>query len=92
MSHQTTTETADSFKDLINELMKLDDIVIEIIGCFIWVTGNTKPNKDKLKSLGFQWHSKKYALCTAQAEQSTAEEQTSLKTKQHDIKIKRLRF
>ena len=41
--------------------MKMDDIVIEIIGCFVWVTGNTKPNKEDLKDLKFQWHSKKTA-------------------------------
>ena len=58
---QTTTETADQFKDLISELMKMDDIVIEIIGCFVWVTGNTKPHKEQLKALKFQWHSKKTA-------------------------------
>ena len=60
-SRQTTTETPDSFKDLINELMKLDDIVIEVIGCFVWVTGNTKTYKDQLKALKFKWHSKKSA-------------------------------
>ena len=58
---QATTETADQFKDLINKLMKMDDIMIEIIGCFVWVTGNTKAHKDKLKALRFQWHSKKIA-------------------------------
>ena len=58
---QTTDETADHFKGLINELMKMDDIIIEIIGCFVWVTGNTKDYKDKLKDLKFQWHSKKIA-------------------------------
>jgi len=57
----TTTETAEHFKNLINELMKIDGIVIEIIGCFVWVTGDTKPNKEKLKALKFQWHSKKSA-------------------------------
>ena len=54
-------ETAESFKDLINELMKMDNIEIEIIGCFVWVTGNTKPYKEQLKALKFQWHSKKIA-------------------------------
>ena len=34
-SKQSSTETADQFKDLINELMKMDDITIEIIGCFV---------------------------------------------------------
>ena len=60
-SKQTSAETADQFKDLINELMKMDDIEIEIIGCFVWVTGNTRAYKDKLKELKFQWHSKKTA-------------------------------
>ena len=60
-ARQTSAETADQFKDLINELMKMDDIEIEIIGCFVWVTGNTKIHKEKLKELKFQWHSKKLA-------------------------------
>ena len=60
-ARQENTETADQFIDLINELMRMDDIIIEIIGCFVWVTGNTKPYKDILKGLKFQWHSKKIA-------------------------------
>jgi len=60
-SKEETTETADQFKALISELMKMDEIVIEIIGCFVWVTGNTKPYKEKFRELKFQWHSKKLA-------------------------------
>lgn len=60
-AREATTETADQFKDLINELMKMDAVEIEIIGCFVWVTGNTKQYKDKLKELKFQWHRKKSA-------------------------------
>jgi len=60
-ARQATTETADQFKDLIDQLMKMDDIVIEVIGCFVWVTGDTKPHKEQLKALKFQWHSKKKA-------------------------------
>ena len=56
-----TTETADQFKNIIDELMKMDGIIIEVIGCFVWVTGNTKPYKTKLKELKFLWHSKKIA-------------------------------
>jgi curved DNA-binding protein CbpA len=56
-----TAETPEFFKDLIIELMRLDGIIIEIIGCFVWVTGDTRPNKDRLKALKFQWHSKKTA-------------------------------
>jgi len=58
---QTTSETSEQFKDIVSELMRMDDIIIEIIGCFIWLTGNTKAHKDKLKALKFQWHSKKTA-------------------------------
>jgi len=58
---QSTTETPEYFKNIISELMRMDDITIEIIGCFVWVTGNTKPYKVKLKELKFQWHSKKVA-------------------------------
>jgi len=58
---QDSTETVNHFKDLINELMRMDDIIIEIIGCFVWVTGNTKPQKEKLKKLKFRWHNKKTA-------------------------------
>lgn len=60
-ARQTTTETAEHFKDLIDQLMRMDDITIEVIGCFVWVTGNTRPHKDQLKGLGFKWHSKKIA-------------------------------
>ena len=58
---QETRETPEQFKEVISELMKMDDIVIEVIGCFVWVTGNTKIHKDRLKELNFQWHSKKVA-------------------------------
>ena len=60
-ARQTTTETADNFKDLINELMRMDGITIEVIGCFVWVTGDTKQHREQLKALRFQWHSKKAA-------------------------------
>jgi curved DNA-binding protein CbpA len=60
-ARQATSETAEHFKDLIGQLMRMDDIVIEVIGCFVWVTGNTKPHREQLKALRFQWHSKKTA-------------------------------
>jgi curved DNA-binding protein CbpA len=56
-----TAETAEHFKNIIDKLMNMDDILIEIIGCFVWVTGATKPYKDILKSLRFKWHVKKSA-------------------------------
>ena len=58
---QASNETAEQFKGLIAELMKMDEITIEIIGCFVWVTGNTRPYKERLKALNFRWHNKKTA-------------------------------
>ena len=58
---EPNTETAEQFIDLINVLMRMDGIIIEVIGCFVWVSGETKPHKQALKALRFRWHSKK--LC-----------------------------
>ena len=58
-----TAETADQYRDIINALIRLrmDGVEIEIIGCFIWVSGNTKPYKDDIKALGFKWSTNKTA-------------------------------
>lgn len=54
-----TEEKPSEFKSIIDELMKMHGITIEVIGCFIWVSGDTKPNKDKLKEMKFKWHKEK---------------------------------
>lgn len=58
-----TTETPEQFKDILNRLfaLKMDGVAIEIVGTFIWLTGNTKPYKDDLKALAFRYSPKKYA-------------------------------
>lgn len=48
----------DEFKEIINRII-FCNFEIEIIGKWIWVSGNTKPYKDILKQLGFKWASKK---------------------------------
>lgn len=32
---------------------------IEVCGAWVWISGNTKPHKEKLKEAGFKWASKK---------------------------------
>lgn len=58
-----TEETPAEFKDILNILfaLKMQDVTVEIVGSFIWLTGNTKPYKDKFKELGFRYSPKKYA-------------------------------
>jgi hypothetical protein len=37
------------------------DVECELIGTWVWVTGDTKPVKDLLKAVGCRWHSKRVA-------------------------------
>ena len=54
-----TANDLEQFKDIINEILFLNGIDIEVIGKFIWLSGNTKEHKEKLKSLNFKYASKK---------------------------------
>ena len=56
------------FKDIIQQLIKFDNIVIDIVGCFIWVSGNTYPVKEELKQLGFRYSKNKKSWYIAPAE------------------------
>ncbi len=56
-----TTETPDMFKDIINSLIHCDGVQIDIVGSWVWLTGNTFVHKDVIKPLGFKWASKKKA-------------------------------
>ncbi len=38
------------------ELLKLRGLHIALIGYWLWVSGETKQNKDALKAAGLQWH------------------------------------
>ena len=44
---------------IISLILHFDNINIEIVGSWIWVTGETKEIKEKLKELNFKWASKK---------------------------------
>ncbi len=40
---------------VISQILHYENIVIEVIGSWIWIDGDTKSIKDKLKDLGFKW-------------------------------------
>ena len=44
---------------IISLILHFENITIELVGSWIWVSGDTKEIKDKLKELGFRWASKK---------------------------------
>lgn len=54
-----TTETPEEFRDLVNNIINVPDIVVEICGSWVWVSGNTKPVKTELRQAGFRWSQNK---------------------------------
>lgn len=49
-------ETPQEFMEIINKLIKYPNIQIDVIGSWLWVSGNTKPIKEILKEMKFKWH------------------------------------
>ena len=67
-TNNQTSQASDNFnyesdsilRDIINKIINYN-IDIEIIGSWLWVTGDTYSIKDELKSLKFQWSGKRKA-------------------------------
>lgn len=55
-----TEELTDTYRNIIDRLIAFD-VEIEIIGTWVWITGNTFSVKGQLKELGFKWAAKKKA-------------------------------
>ena len=80
--------SSSQFKDIITALIRLDGLEIEITGCFIWVTGNTYPQKDIIKSLGFRYSRNKKAWYTAPKEYFTQKTYYKKSYSMNDIRNK----
>ena len=57
-AHQTT-EAPEEFINIINALVKLHGITVELCGCWLWVSGDTRAVKEELKAAGGRWSSSK---------------------------------
>ena len=44
---------------IISQILHYENLIIEVVGSWIWLSGETKEIKDKLKELNFKWASKK---------------------------------
>lgn len=44
---------------IISQILHFENILIEVVGKWIWVSGDTKEIKEVLKNLGFKWALKK---------------------------------
>lgn len=54
-------ESPAEFMATIEALLKLDGVIVEICGTWLWITGDTKPHKDEIKALGGRWSKNKNA-------------------------------
>lgn len=45
----------EAYMEVVHQAMKLPLITIEVVGTWIWISGNTFPVRQDLKSLGFQF-------------------------------------
>ena len=52
---------SEEYRQAIEKIIHLPGILIEIVGNWIWVTGDTKPVRQTLKEAGFFYASKKVA-------------------------------
>lgn len=52
-------ENDKALRDVLEKIINFDGIEIEIVGAWIWVSGNTYKYKTELKELGFKWASQK---------------------------------
>lgn len=50
---------AEDFAKIINELINLEGLIIDIVGNWIWVYGNTQTHKEAIKNVGLWWARKK---------------------------------
>ena len=50
---------SEDLEEVISEILKMQGVEIEICGNWIWLSGNTKEHKEKIKSLGCFWASQK---------------------------------
>ncbi len=44
---------------IISQILHFENIIIEVVGSWIWLTGDTREIKETLKTIGFKWASKK---------------------------------
>ena len=64
------TDLGEELNNALNAIINLG-LTIEICGCWIWVSGDTKPHREALKSAGYKWAPKKlmWSFCGRSAHQ-----------------------
>lgn len=79
-------ETPEAFRAVISRLVILAGINIEICGSWIWITGNTYPNRESIKAAGCRYSKNKSAWYWRPAE--SAEHRSHGKATMFEIRQK----
>ena len=58
-AQEKTKETPWDFINICNELFKLDGILVELCGRWLWIDGETMKHREQLKKLGCRWSKNK---------------------------------
>jgi hypothetical protein len=58
---ETEILSSEAYRNAIEQIIHLEGITIELVGYWIWVTGQTYPNRATLKEAGFLFAPKKQA-------------------------------
>ena len=54
-------QVTEEVKRMIEFALNLDGVEIELMGLWVWLTGNTKTHKEAIKTQGFKWAKNKNA-------------------------------
>lgn len=54
-------QVSEEFKEQVDKVINLDGVTVEIIGSWIWLTGETRKHKEVIKAAGFKWANNKSA-------------------------------
>jgi len=57
--HEGDKEDLTIYPEVLSKIINLKGIVIELIGAWLWVSGDTKPHRKELKEAGFWFAPKK---------------------------------
>lgn len=52
-------EADEKLRGVLQKIINFTNINIEIVGCWLWVDGDTYPYRNDLKEIGFKWASEK---------------------------------
>ena len=55
------SDYGDALNEALNAIFGLSGLIIEICGAWLWITGDTREHKNRLKQAGFKWAPKKRA-------------------------------